>query len=207
MNDINNTLSSKLLEAGVNELAKLPGIGKKTALRLALHLLKKENQEVEIFGNTLIRMKNEIRFCKKCHNISDSDLCVICSGIKRDSTKVCIVEDIKDVLFIENTGQYNGLYHILGGLISPIDGVGPSDLNIQTLLERIESETINEIIFALPTTVEGDTTGFFIYRKISQRVEIISALAKGVAIGNDLEYTDEITLGKSIINRTLYNGI
>lgn len=206
MEEINNSLSSKLLEAGVNELAKLPGIGKKTALRLALHLLKQENHEVENFGNTLIKMKSEIKFCKRCFNISDSDLCQICSSPKRDEQTICVIEDIKDVMSIENTAQFRGLYHILGGLISPIDGISPHDLTISQLIKRIENEDFKEIILALPATVEGDTTCFYLYRKLSSIVPKITVIARGVSVGNDLEYTDEITLGRSIINRTIYLG-
>jgi recombination protein RecR len=204
--EINNSLSSKLLEAGVNELAKLPGIGKKTALRLALHLLKQENHEVEIFGNTLIKMKSEIKFCKRCYNISDNELCQICASPKRDEQIICVIEDIKDVMSIENTAQFRGLYHILGGLISPIDGISPHDLTISQLINRIENENVTEIILALPATVEGDTTCFYLYRKLSEKIPKITVIARGVSVGNDLEYTDEITLGRSILNRTIYSG-
>lgn len=202
----NSNLSSKLLEASVNELAKLPGIGKKTALRMALHLLKQDKNEVEALGNSIIKMKNELKFCIKCHNISDGDLCDICLSPKRNQQLICVIEDIRDVLSVENTGQFRGLYHILGGLISPIDGISPNDLHIKSLENRVLNEGIDELILALPTTVEGDTTAFYIYKRLHEKVKTISIIARGVSVGNDLEYTDEITLGRSITNRTLYAG-
>ncbi|MBO7258829.1 MAG: recombination protein RecR [Paludibacteraceae bacterium] len=198
--------SSVLLENAVNEFAKLPGIGKKTALRLVLHLLRQETQEVEQFGNTLIRLKNEVHYCRVCHNLSDTETCEICASPQRDTTIICVVENIKDVMAIENTHQYKGLYHVLGGVISPMDGIGPSDLEIQSLIERVEKENTQEIIMALPTTMEGDTTAFYISKRLKQYTLKISTIARGVAIGNDLEYTDEVTLGRSIVNRIAFEG-
>lgn len=198
--------SSVLLENAVNEFAKLPGIGKKTALRLVLHLLRQETQEVEQFGNTLIRLKNEVHYCQVCHNLSDTETCEICASPQRDTTIICVVENIKDVMAIENTHQYKGLYHVLGGVISPMDGIGPSDLEIQSLIERVEKENTQEIIMALPTTMEGDTTAFYISKRLKHYTLKISTIARGVAIGNDLEYTDEVTLGRSIVNRIAFEG-
>ncbi len=197
--------SSKLLENAVNEFSKLPGIGQKTAMRLVLHLLKQEVDEVNNFGNSIIKLKQEVKFCKICNNISDSDICNICSDKSRSEKTICVVENIKDVLAIENTSQYNGMYHVLGGIISPIDGIGPSDINISSLEERVKNKDIEEIIFALPTTMEGDTTNFYIYKKIKNFVPKFSVIARGIAIGDKLEYTDEVTLGRSIINRTEFN--
>ena len=198
--------SSVLLENAVNEFAKLPGIGKKTALRLVLHLLRQETQEVEQFGNTLIRLKNEVHYCRVCHNLSDTETCEICASPQRDTTIICVVENIKDVMAIENTHQYKGLYHVLGGVISPMDGIGPSDLEIQSLIERVEKENTQEIIMALPTTMEGDTTAFYISKRLKHYTLKISTIARGVALGNDLEYTDEVTLGRSIVNRIAFEG-
>lgn len=192
---------SRLLENAVNEFAKLPGIGRKTALRLVLHLLRQERSEVEIFGNTMIQMKNEIKHCKVCHNISDSDVCNICANPSRIPSIVCVVENIKDVMSIENTHQFSGLYHVLGGIISPMDGIGPSDIEVDSLVERVKSGTVDEIILALSTTMEGDTTNFFIFKKMKDIQVKITTLARGVSIGDELEYTDEITLGRSIVNR------
>ena len=199
-----NSFSSKLVEEVVNELAKLPGIGKKTALRLVLHLLKQDIPEVEKLGKSIIKMRNEIKFCKKCFNISDSEICEICNNPKRNHNIICIVEDIRDVMAIENTAQYSGIYHILGGIISPMDGIGPNDLNITPLIEKVKSGNIKEIIMALPTTIEGDTTNFYIYKQIKNTAVKASVIARGISIGDDLEYADEITLGRSIINRTPY---
>ncbi|MCD4774027.1 MAG: recombination mediator RecR [Bacteroidales bacterium] len=199
-----NSFSSKLVEEVVNELAKLPGIGKKTALRLVLHLLKQDIPEVEKLGKSIIKMRNEIKFCKKCFNISDSEICEICNNPKRNHNIICIVEDIRDVMAIENTAQYSGIYHILGGIISPMDGIGPNDLNITPLIEKVKSGNIKEIIMALPTTIEGDTTNFYIYKQIKNTGVKASVIARGISIGDDLEYADEITLGRSIINRTPY---
>jgi len=195
---------SAVLEDAVNEFAKLPGIGNKTALRLVLHLLRQDKSDVEHFGNTLITLKNEIRYCKMCHNISDSEVCLICGDKTRDSKTLCVVENIKDVMSIENTQQYRGLYHVLGGIISPMDGIGPSDLEIESLVSRVTTEEIKEVILALSPTMEGDTTNYYIYRKLSQSDVVISTIARGVSIGNELEYADEITLGRSILNRTLF---
>lgn len=193
---------SSILEDAVNEFAKLPGVGRKTALRLVLHLLRQDKEDVENFGNVLIRLKNEILYCKMCHNISDSEVCLICGDETRDSQTICVVENIKDVMSIENTQQYKGLYHVLGGIISPMDGIGPGDLEIESLVTRVKSEPVKEIILALSPTMEGDTTNYYIYRKLSECNVIISTLARGVSIGNELEYADEITLGRSILNRT-----
>lgn len=192
---------SRLLENAVNEFAKLPGIGRKSALRLVLHLLKQDVQEVEIFGNSLIQLRSEIKHCKVCHNISDTDICGICSNPSRNPALVCVVESIKDVMSVENTQQFNGLYHVLGGIISPMEGIGPSDLEVESLVKRVEEGTIDEIILALSTTMEGDTTNFFIYKKLKNTRVKISTLARGVSIGDELEYTDEVTLGRSIVNR------
>ncbi|MDP4203598.1 MAG: recombination mediator RecR [Bacteroidota bacterium] len=193
---------SSILEDAVNEFAKLPGVGRKTALRLVLHLLRQDKEDVENFGNVLIRLKNEILYCKMCHNISDSEVCLICGDETRDSQTICVVENIKDVMSIENTQQYKGLYHVLGGIISPMDGIGPGDLEIESLVTRVKSEPVKEIILALSPTMEGDTTNYYIYRKLNECNVVISTLARGVSIGNELEYADEITLGRSILNRT-----
>ena len=195
-----------LLEKAVNEFASLPGIGKKTALRLVLHLLKQDKPSVERFGNAMIELRNEIKHCKNCHNISDSDVCSICSDSFRDASTVCVVENIKDVMAIEGTHQFNGQYHVLGGIISPMDGIGPSDLTISSLEAKIAEGTVKEVILALPTTMEGDTTNFFIFRKLSPYEITISTIARGVSIGDELEYTDEVTLGRSIKNRTVFTG-
>ncbi|MFV0366736.1 MAG: recombination mediator RecR [Mangrovibacterium sp.] len=192
---------SKLLENAVNEFAKLPGIGRKTALRLVLHLLKQETHEVESFGEAIIQARTEIKHCRVCHNISDEDTCEICSQPERSKEVICVVENIRDVMAIENTHQFIGLYHVLGGIISPMDGVGPSDLEIASLISRVESGEVNEVILALSTTMEGDTTNFYIYKKLKVFNIKISTLARGVAIGDELEYADELTLGRSIKNR------
>jgi recombination protein RecR len=192
---------SKLLEDAVNEFAKLPGIGRKTALRLVLHLLKLEVAEVNQFGEAIIRLRNEVSYCPKCQNLSDGGLCVICSDRKRDSSVVCVVESVKDVLAIENTHQFNGLYHVLGGIISPMNGIGPSDLTIGKLEQRVAEGGVKEVIMALSATMEGDTTNFFIFRKLSKFDLKMSTIARGVSVGDELEYTDEITLGRSILNR------
>jgi recombination protein RecR len=192
---------SRLLENAVNEFAKLPGIGRKSALRLVLHLLKQDVQDVEIFGNSLIQLRSEIKHCKICHNISDTDVCDICSNPARNPSLICVVENIKDVMSVENTHQFNGLYHVLGGIISPMDGIGPSDLEIESLVKRAEEGGVEEVILALSTTMEGDTTNFFIFKKLKNTNVKISTLARGVSIGDELEYTDEVTLGRSIVNR------
>lgn len=192
---------SRLLENAINELAKLPGIGKKTALRLVLHMIKWSNEEVEQFGTSFITLKNEVKRCKVCNNISDNETCDICSNTSRDNGIICVVENIRDVMSIEHTHQFNGLYHVLGGLISPMDGIGPADLTISSLIERIGSGEIKEVILALSTNMEGETTNFYIYRKIKDFPISISTIARGVGFGDELEYTDEITLGRSIKNR------
>lgn len=196
--------SSKLLEQAVNEFAKLPGIGDKTALRLVLHLLRQDGAEVENFGNTVLRLKKDIKHCKICHNLSDTEVCNICSNQRRDNTTICVVENVRDVMSIENTQQYNGVYHVLGGIISPMEGIGPSDLNIRTLIEKTDPSysIVKEVILALPTTMEGDTTNFYIFRKLSDTNVKITTIARGIPIGDDLEYADELTLGRSIVNRT-----
>lgn len=196
-----NEYPSKLLENAVSEFAKLPGVGKKTALRLVLHMLKWPTEDVERFGHSFITLKNEIKRCKVCHNISDSETCEICSNTSRDRTVVCVVENIRDVMSIESTHQFNGLYHVLGGLISPMDGIGPGDLTINNLIEHISNEEVKEVILALSTNMEGETTNFYIFRKIKGFNIQISTIARGVGFGDELEYTDEITLGRSIKNR------
>ena len=196
-----NEYSSKLLELAVNELSRLPGIGKKTALRLALYILKEEESFAENLGSAVIKMRKEIVFCKKCNNISDAEICEICANNKRDENTLCIVEDTRDVLAVENTAQFSGLYHVLGGVINPIEGIGPNDLNIRHLISRINTEDIHEVILALPATVEGDTTNFYIYKLLKEFDVSVTTIARGVAVGDELEYTDEITLGRSIINR------
>lgn len=198
---ITEKFPSRLLENAVNEFAKLPGIGRKTALRLVLHMLKQEKSDVDLFGNSLIQLRNEIKHCQVCHNISDVDTCNICSNPNRNPEEVCVVENIKDVMAIENTQQFSGLYHVLGGIISPMDGVGPSDLEINSLIDRVKSGTVKEVLLALSTTMEGDTTNFFIYKKLKDSNVKISTLARGVSFGDELEYADEITLGRSIKNQ------
>ncbi len=201
-----NSFSSKLLEDAVNELAKLPGIGRKSALRLALHLLKQHEDDVEVFGKSLIKMRTEIKQCKVCHNISDVDTCEICSNPKRDRSIVCVVEDIRDVMAIENTSQFMGLYHVLGGIISPMEGIGPDNLHIESLISRVKNENVKEVIMALSTTIEGDTTNFYIFKQLKETNIKITTIARGISIGDELEYADEITLGRSIINRTPYHS-
>jgi recombination protein RecR len=198
---------SKLLENAVSEFSKLPGIGKKTALRLVLHLLKREPEEVHRFCEALIRLKDEVKHCSVCHNISDTDVCNICSNSTRDRGIVCVVENIRDVMSIENTQQYRGVYHVLGGIISPMDGIGPSDLEIESLLKRVEEGGVREVIFALSTTMEGDSTNFYLYKKLKNSSIRITTLARGVSVGDELEFTDELTLGRSIVNRLLYEQI
>ena len=198
--------SSALLENAVDEFAKLPGIGRKTALRLVLHLLKRTEEEVESFGNAVIRLRKEIRYCRVCHNISDTEVCQLCANPGRDHETVCVVENVKDVMSVENTQQYHGLYHVLGGVISPMDGVGPKDLEIESLVERVPREGIKEVILALSTTMEGDTTNFYIFRKLAPLGVRITTIARGVAIGDELEYADEVTLGRSILNRVDFTG-
>jgi len=196
-----NEYSSKLLESAVKELSRLPGIGKRTALRLALHLLREDITVTQHLAEALVKMRKEIRFCKRCNNISDTEFCEICSNPKRDEQTVCVVEDTRDVLAVENTSQFNGLYHVLGGIINPMEGIGPNDLNLKHLVDRVRTEDIREIILALPATVEGDTTGYYIYKLLSPFDIQITTIARGVAVGNELEYTDEITLGRAMLNR------
>lgn len=198
--------SSILLENAVNELAKLPGIGRKTALRLVLHLLKQPESDVEIFGNSFISLRKEVVYCSECHNISDTEVCQICGNGSRDHETVCVVENIKDVMTIENTQQYKGVYHVLGGIISPMEGIGPTDLEIESLVQRVQNDGIKEVILALSTTMEGDTTNFYIFRKLSTLDVKVTTIARGIAIGDELEYTDEITLGRSILNRVEFSN-
>ena len=202
---------SILLSDAVEQVASLPGIGRKTALRLVLHLLRQPNKDVEAFTGAISKLKEEVKYCRVCHTISDQEVCPICQSHSRDKHTVCVVENVQDVMSIENTGQYNGLYHVLGGIISPMDGVGPADIEIDSLVERVKNDEIHEVILALPTTMEGDTTNFYIYRRLQNLTKgdnasspdslKISQIARGIAIGNELEYTDEITLGRSIVNR------
>ena len=197
---------SKLIEDAVNEFSKLPGVGKRTALRFVLHLMKQESGEVERFGNAFIKLRNEIHYCEKCHNVSDKGVCDICANPNRDHSIVCVVEDIRDFMAIENTQQYRGAYHVLGGIISPMDGIGPSELNIDTLVKKVATGEVKEIIMALSTTMEGDTTNFYIYKRLKEYSITMSTIARGVSIGDELEFADEITLGRSIINRTPYEN-
>lgn len=194
---------SKLIENAVEEISKLPGIGKKTALRLALHLLKQEKVDIHNLSESLIRLREDTRYCKQCFNISDAPVCGICSSTKRDRSVLCVVEDTRDVLAIENTGQYFGLYHVLGGVISPIEGIGPTDLTIEPFVQRVlnKDENVEEVILALPATMEGDTTAFYLSKKLKDSGVKITSIARGVPVGSELEYTDEITLGRSIMNR------
>lgn len=201
-----NLFASRLVENAVNELSRLPGIGKKTALRLALHLLKKDQHVAEALGNAIVKMRSEIVVCTKCHNISDSEMCEICADPRRNQSILCVVEDVRDVMAIENTGQFNGLYHILGGIISPIDGIGPNDLTIDTLVSRVESEEVKEVILALSTTIEGDTTNFYLFKRLKAFNVPITTIARGVSVGDELEYADEVTLGRSLLNRLPYDG-
>ena len=197
---------SQLLEKAVNEFSKLPGIGRKTAMRLVLHLLRQDDATVDAFGNSIMTLKHEVKYCHVCHNISDTETCNICANPLRDSSSVCVVESIRDVMAIEATQQYRGLYHVLGGVISPMESIGPNDLAIQSLIDRVKAGGVKEVILALSTTMEGDTTNFFIYRKLKDEPVKISVLARGVSVGDELQYTDEVTLGRSIINRTPYTG-
>lgn len=201
-----NEYPSQLLERAINEFSKLPGIGKKTAMRLALHLLRQEESTVAAFTGAINQMKSEVKYCKACHNISDSDLCPICANQNRDHGTICVVETVRDVMAIEQTLQYHGVYHVLGGVISPMDGIGPNDLQIASLVERVHREDVQEVVLALSSTMEGDTTNFYIFRKIAPANIKISALARGISVGDELQYADEITLGRSIINRTAFDG-
>jgi recombination protein RecR len=193
--------SSKLLEKAVNEMAQLPGIGKRTALRLVLHLLKQPSEQTHYLTEALTILRNDIKLCVSCHNISDVDICEICNNPKRNHKLICVVEDVRDVMAIENTNQFKGIYHVLGGKISPIDGIGPSQLNISTLVEKVRNENIEELIFALSSTMEGDTTNFYIFKQIKQFEVKTSTIARGIAVGDELEFADEVTLGRSILNR------
>ena len=195
---------SLLLDRAVGEFAKLPGIGRKTALRLVLHMLKQSTEDVEAFADALTTLKHDVKYCSVCHNISDTDICPICSDHRRDSSQICVVENIRDVMAIENTMQYHGLYHVLGGLISPLDGVGPSDIEIASLVERVAAGGVTEVILALSPTLEGDTTNFFVSKKLRRYHVNITVIARGISVGNELEYADEVTLGRSILKRTPY---
>ncbi|AWG21412.1 recombination protein RecR [Flavobacterium faecale] len=193
--------SSKLIEKAVNEISQLPGIGKRSALRLVLHLLKQPKEQTDFLSQALVAMRTDIKYCKNCHNISDHDVCEICANPKRNHELVCVVEDIRDVMAIEGTGQFRGVYHVLGGKISPIEGVGPSQLKISSLVEKVKSGLVAEVIFALSSTMEGDTTNFYIYKQIADSNIIMSTIARGIAVGDELEYADEVTLGRSILHR------
>ncbi len=193
--------SSKLLERAVNEMSQLPGIGKRTALRLVLHMLKQPKEQIVSLSESLLTMRNDIKFCKSCHNISDVELCEICSNPNRNEEIICVVEDIRDVMAIENTSSFKGLYHVLGGKISPMDGIGPHDLNIESLVDKVKQGHVKELIFALSSTMEGDTTNFYIFKQIQDYKVTTSTIARGISVGDELEYADEITLGRSIVNR------
>ena len=193
---------SALLEKAVSEFSKLPGIGRKTALRLVLHLLRQPADEVDAFANAMTTVRHEVKSCKVCHNISDTDICPICQDIRRDASTICVVENIQDVLAVENTQQFNGLYHVLGGVISPMDGVGPGDIEIDSLVGRVEQGSVDEVILALSSTMEGDTTNFYISRRLAHTGVRLSVIARGISVGDELVYTDEVTLGRSIVNRT-----
>ncbi|MAW21034.1 MAG: recombination protein RecR [Flavobacteriales bacterium] len=196
---------SKLVENAVEQLSSLPGIGKKSALRLVLHMLKQDKYKIELFGDSFIQLINRINYCKKCYSISDNELCEVCINNKRDSKTICVVQDIRVMMAIENTMQFNGVYHILGGLISPIDGVGPTDIRVDELIKRINSDNVKEVIFALSTTMEGDTTNFYLFRRLKDFNIKISSIARGIAIGDELEYADDITLGTAISSRMPYS--
>ena len=197
---------SQLLERAVETFSQLPGVGRKTALRLVLHLLRQSTEDVDSFADAVIRVKHDVKYCKVCHNISDNEVCSICSDPRRDGSVVCVVENIQDVMAIENTQQFHGLYHVLGGIISPMDGIGPHDLEIESLVERVEEGTVKEIILALASTMEGDTTNFYISRKLKDADVKLSVIARGISVGDELEYTDEVTLGRSILNRTPFES-
>ncbi len=202
---MSQNFASILLENAVNEFAKLPGIGRKTALRLVLHLLRQETSEVDNFGQAIMRLRHDIKYCHVCHNISDTDTCALCADPSRDAATVCVVENVREVMAVEATGQFRGLYHVLGGVISPMDGVGPADLEIESLVQRVAQGGVKEVILALSATMEGDTTNFYIFRKLAPYDVRITLIARGVSIGDELEYTDEITLGRSILNRTPFS--
>ena len=197
---------SQLLERAVQEFSKLPGIGRKTALRLVLYQLRQDPEDVQSFVEAIAKMKQEVHYCRRCHNISDSDVCPICADQRRDSSTICVVETVQDVMAVENTQQYRGLYHVLGGVISPMDGIGPADLEIESLVKRVEEEHIQEVILALSSTMEGDTTNFYIFRKLAPYDVRLSIIARGIPVGDELEYADEVTLGRSILNRTPFEG-
>ena len=201
-NHMTQQYPSQLLEKAVAEFAKLPGIGRKTALRLVLHMLRREDEEVEKFATSVSRLKKEVKYCRVCHNISDTEICPVCSDPRRDAGTVCVVENVQDVMAIENTQQYHGLYHVLGGIISPMDGIGPGDIEIDSLVERVAHGGIKEVILALSSTMEGDTTNFYIFRKLADSDVKITVIARGISVGDEIEYTDEVTLGRSILNRT-----
>lgn len=199
-------MSSKLLENAVAEISQLPGIGKRTALRLVLHLLRQPAEQTQLLADALLKMRNDIQYCKSCHNISDAELCTICASPARDTSLICVVEDIRDVMAIENTGLFKGIYHVLGGKISPIDGIGPSQLNIASLVEKVRNGGVAELIFALSSTMEGDTTNFYIFRQVKDSGVATSAIARGIAVGDELEFADEVTLGRSIIHRVPFEN-
>ncbi len=194
------------MERAVEAFSQLPGVGRKTALRLVLHLLRQSTEDVDRFADAVIRVKHDVKYCRVCHNISDADVCSICSDPRRDASVVCVVENIQDVMAIENTQQFHGLYHVLGGIISPMDGVGPHDLEIESLVKRVEEGTVKEVILALASTMEGDTTNFYISRKLKNADVKLSVIARGISVGDELEYTDEVTLGRSILNRTPFES-
>lgn len=202
---MNRAYPSMLLENAVDELSALPGVGRKTALRLSLYLLRREPEYAERLGTALQALRRDVKYCRTCHNICDTDLCDICADTSRDRSTVCVVENVKDVMTVENTAQFRGLYHVLGGIISPIDGIGPADLEIESLVKRVAEGEVREVVLALSTTMEGDTTNFFIYRKLSAYPVRVTVIARGVSIGDELEYADEVTLGRSILNRVEFN--
>lgn len=203
---MNQQYPSQLLEKAVSEFAKLPGIGRKTAMRLVLYLLRQETTAVERFGQAIMTLRREVKYCKVCHNLSDTETCRICSHPGRDASTICVVETVRDVMAVEATQQFRGLYHVLGGVISPMDGIGPSDLQIESLVERVRTGNVKEVILALSSTMEGDTTNFFIFRKLAPLDVKMSVIARGISIGDELQYADEVTLGRSILNRTEFTG-
>ena len=203
---MNQEYPSTLFERAVSEFSKLPGIGRKTATRLVLHMLRRKEDEVAAFSDALVRLKREVKYCSECHSISDDEICPICANPLRDHSVICVVENIQDVMAVENTMQYRGVYHVLGGVISPMDGISPSDLHIESLIDRVATGEVKEIILALSSTMEGDTTNFYIYRKLMQYDVKLSVIARGISVGDELEYADEVTLGRSIVNRTPFTG-
>ena len=203
---MDNTYPSQLLERAVAEFSKLPGIGRKTALRLVLNMLRRSEEEVEEFAGAVSRLRKDVKYCRVCHNISDTEVCPICSDTRRDASTICVVENIRDVMAVENTQQYSGLYHVLGGIISPLDGIGPADIEIDSLVKRVADGGVREVILALSSTMEGDTTNFYISRKLAPYDVELSVIARGISVGDELEYTDEVTLGRAIINRTKMTG-